>query len=250
MELPYGDDGLGRKEATKGDADVPISIRVFRVANLLQVVASSPHPAAVPNLRATKVGRDGRATLMITARLRTHPRSLPSLSSIVRYFRLHPLTRGLGLHRTEVSVFGRSGLSPLHLRLVKKQTRSTPLRSLPSFVPLDRNCQTDICILAFLSVPISAQRANMLHREERGRGNKCQFGYTQWRQFAYNGRENIPPWPTPRRRMKGANSIASPVTYTPLYRAAAAALKLTAAPPTTMLTPLLTTAATPPFAWE
>ena len=43
-----------------------------------------------------------------------------------------------------------------------------------------------------------------------------------------------------RRRMKGANSIASPVTYTPLYRATAAALKLTAAPPTTMLTPLLT----------
>ena len=48
MELPYGDDGLGRKEATTRrarDADALVSLRVFRVANLLQVVASSPHPA-------------------------------------------------------------------------------------------------------------------------------------------------------------------------------------------------------------
>ena len=45
--------------------------------------------------------------------------------------------------------------------------------------------------------------------------------------------------------MKGANSIASPVTYTPLYRAATAALKLTAAPltTTTLQSALLTIAA-------
>ena len=136
---------------------------------------------------------------MITVRLRTHPRSLPSLGSIVRYFRLHPLTRGLGLHRRRCQLSVRRSVEafspPSPTR--KKANTFNALRSLCPFVPLDRNCQTDICILAFLSVPISAQRANMLHREERGRGNKCQFGYTQWCQFAYNGRENIPPWPTP-----------------------------------------------------
>ena len=191
---------------------------------------------------------------MITARLRTHPHSppVPAKFELDRPLFSFASTYSRARTPSEVSVIGRGFLpssTPPSPTRKKANTFNAP--SLAPFVPLDRNCQTDICILAFLSVPISAQRANMLHREERGRGrgNKCQFGYTQWRQFAYNGRENIPPWPR-RRRMKGANSIASPVTYTPLYRAAAAALKLTAAPPTTMLTPLLTTAATPPFAWE
>lgn len=59
MELPYGDDGLGRKEATTGDADVPISLLVFRAANLLQVVASPPHPARGAEFKSDE-GRWGR----------------------------------------------------------------------------------------------------------------------------------------------------------------------------------------------
>ena len=102
----------GRKGRRAGDADALVSLRVFRVANLLHVVASSPHPARVPNLRAAKVG-DGRATLMITVRLRTHPRS-PPVPAKFGFDRDRPLFSFASTYsraRTpseEVSVIGRS----------------------------------------------------------------------------------------------------------------------------------------------
>ena len=131
MELPYGDDGLGRKEATTGDADVPISLRVFRVAYLLQVVASSPQPARGAEFKSDE-GRgrgDGRATLMITARLRTHPRSPPVPGFDRPLFSFASTYSRARTPSEEVSVIGRGFLFLLHLRLVKKQTRSTPLRT-------------------------------------------------------------------------------------------------------------------------
>ena len=94
----------GRKGRREGDADVPISLRVFRVANLLHVVASSPHPARGAEFKSDE-GRWGREGDFDDNSSTSDPPSLPlcpslpSLSSIVRYFRLHPLTRGLGLRR-------------------------------------------------------------------------------------------------------------------------------------------------------
>ena len=140
---------------------------------LLQVVASSPHPARGVEFKSDEGRGNGRATLMITVRLRTHPRShsVPAKFEFDRPLFSFASTYSncaYSNRRCQLSV-GRSGLSlppPPSPTRKKANTFNAPSPSPSPFVPLDRNCQTDICILAFLSVPISAQRANMLHRGE------------------------------------------------------------------------------------
>ena len=162
-----GDDGTG------WDADVPIS----RCVSEVTCYNPAPHPA-VSNLRAAKVGGAGDfdnssnfGPSLSLGDPRPRPLQVLARSSVIFVcVCIHLLVLN---RRCQLSV-GRTGLSPPPPPQTRKKANTFNAPS--NFVPLDRNCQTDICIPAFLSVPISAQMANTLEGEGRGGwGNKCQF---------------------------------------------------------------------------